>query len=160
MVRGFVVCVFGIVVITSVNFTTSTSTTPTSTSSIFATSTTSTPHNSFSSSTRYNFLVTLLPFPQTQLSTDDFDGVLFNATNLAMKGIASIAAYGYIVETYKVQRTLFLQRKNVTFRAGRHSRCRQGVLHRRRLRRRYDELFMVRRCRQQPLHDRLLWQSG
>ena len=80
----------------------------------------------------YNFLVTLLPFPQTQLSTDDFDGalfnarhtshvtrhtshvtrhtshishhtpgVLYNATNLAMKGVASIAAYGYLVETYK-----------------------------------------------------------
>jgi hypothetical protein len=25
-------------------------------------------------------------------STDDFDGVLYNATNLAVKGIASIAA--------------------------------------------------------------------
>jgi hypothetical protein len=50
---------------------------------------------------RYDFLVTLLPFPQTQLSTDDFDGVLYNATNLAIKGISSIAAYGYLVETYK-----------------------------------------------------------
>ena len=49
---------------------------------------------------RYEFLVTLLPFPGTQLSTDDFDGVLYNATNLAVKGIASIAAYGYIVESY------------------------------------------------------------
>ena len=28
-------------------------------------------------------------------------GVLYNATNLAMKGVASIAAYGYLVETYK-----------------------------------------------------------
>ncbi len=27
--------------------------------------------------TRYEFLVTLLPFPGTQLSTDDFDGVLY-----------------------------------------------------------------------------------
>ncbi len=45
-------------------------------------------------------MVTLLPFPGTQLSTDDFDGPLYNATNLAVKGIASIAAYGYIVENY------------------------------------------------------------
>ena len=51
-------------------------------------------------STWYNFLVTLLPFPGTQLSTDDFDGVLYNATNLAVKGVASIAAYGYIIESY------------------------------------------------------------
>ena len=28
-----------------------------------------------------------------QLSTDDFDGPLFNATNLAVKGVAAIAAY-------------------------------------------------------------------
>jgi len=42
--------------------------------------------------------VTLLPFPQEQLSTDDFDGPLYNATNLAVKGVAAIAAYGYIVE--------------------------------------------------------------
>ena len=47
---------------------------------------------------RYSFLVTLLPFPQEQLSTDDFDGPLYNATNLAVKGVAAIAAYGYIVE--------------------------------------------------------------
>ena len=26
---------------------------------------------------------------------------MYNATNLAMKGVASIAAYGYIVETFK-----------------------------------------------------------
>lgn len=44
----------------------------------------------------YDYLVTLLPFPGVQLSTDDFDGVLYNATNLALKGIASMAAYGYI----------------------------------------------------------------
>lgn len=50
--------------------------------------------------TWYQFLVTLLPFPQTQLSTDDFDGVLYNATNLAIKGVAAIAAYGYIVEKF------------------------------------------------------------
>ena len=48
----------------------------------------------------YTFLVTLLPFPQEQLSTDDFDGPLTNATNLAIKGVASIAAYGYILEQY------------------------------------------------------------
>jgi hypothetical protein len=48
----------------------------------------------------YNFLITLLPFPQEQLSTDDFDGQLFNATNLAAKGVAAIAAYGYILEQY------------------------------------------------------------
>jgi len=50
----------------------------------------------------YTFLIDLLPFPQQQLSTDDFDGPLFNATNLAVKGIASVAAYGYILE--KVRR--------------------------------------------------------
>lgn len=50
--------------------------------------------------TWYTFLITLLPFPQEQLSTDDFDGPLSNATNLAVKGVASIAAYGYIVEKY------------------------------------------------------------
>ncbi len=33
----------------------------------------------------YKFLADLLPFPQEQLSTDDFDGVLYNATNLAIK---------------------------------------------------------------------------
>jgi hypothetical protein len=48
----------------------------------------------------YTFLVTLLPFPQEQLSTDDFDGPLNNATNLAIKGVASIAAYAYILEQY------------------------------------------------------------
>jgi hypothetical protein len=48
----------------------------------------------------YQFLITLLPFPQEQLSTDDFDGPLYNATNLAVKGVASIAAYGYIVEKF------------------------------------------------------------
>lgn len=47
----------------------------------------------------YEYLVTLLPFPGLQLSTDDFDGVLYNATNLAIKGIAGIA-YGYIAEKY------------------------------------------------------------
>lgn len=47
--------------------------------------------------TWYTFLVTLLPFPGLQLSTDDFDGQLYNATNLAFKGVAAIAAYGYIV---------------------------------------------------------------
>jgi hypothetical protein len=50
--------------------------------------------------TWYEFLITLLPFPGTQLSTDDFDGVLYNATNLAVKGVAAIAAYGYIYEGY------------------------------------------------------------
>ncbi len=48
--------------------------------------------------TWYNFLITLLPFPQQQLSTDDFDGPIRNATNLAIKGVAAVAAYGYIVE--------------------------------------------------------------
>jgi len=48
----------------------------------------------------YEFLVTLLPFPQKQLSTDDFDGPLYNATNLAIKGVAAIAAYGYILDKY------------------------------------------------------------
>lgn len=48
----------------------------------------------------YEFLITLLPFPGTQLSTDDFDGPLYNATNLALKGVAAIAAYGYILEQY------------------------------------------------------------
>ena len=48
----------------------------------------------------YQFLITLLPFPQEQLSTDDFDGPLNNATNLAIKGVAAIAAYGYIYEQY------------------------------------------------------------
>jgi len=48
----------------------------------------------------YSFLITLLPFPQEQLSTDDFDGPLYNATNLAVKGVASIAAYGYIAELF------------------------------------------------------------
>jgi hypothetical protein len=50
--------------------------------------------------TWYEFLVTLLPFPGTQLSTDDFDGPLYNATNLAFKGVAAVAAYGYILEQY------------------------------------------------------------
>ena len=40
-----------------------------------------------------------LPCFAFQLSTDDFDGPLYNATNLAVKGVAAIAAYGYIVET-------------------------------------------------------------
>ena len=31
---------------------------------------------------------------------DDFDGQLYNATNLALKGVAAIAAYGYIAEKY------------------------------------------------------------
>lgn len=48
----------------------------------------------------YEFLITLLPFPGLQLSTDDFDGQLYNATNLAVKGVAAIAAYGYILEQY------------------------------------------------------------
>lgn len=47
-----------------------------------------------------NYVIDLLPFPGTQLSTDDFDGVLYNATNLALKGVASIAAYGYLTEAY------------------------------------------------------------
>jgi hypothetical protein len=55
--------------------------------------------------TWYEFLITLLPFPGLQLSTDDFDGVLYNATNLALKGVASIAAYGYIVEQYTGNQT-------------------------------------------------------
>ena len=42
----------------------------------------------------------LMPFPQEQLSTDDFDGPLYNATNLAIKGVAAVAAYGYIVQQY------------------------------------------------------------
>jgi len=50
--------------------------------------------------TWYDFLITLLPFPQEQLSTDDFDGSLYNATNLAVKGVAAIAAYGYLLEKY------------------------------------------------------------
>lgn len=50
--------------------------------------------------TWYNFMVNLLPFPQEQLSTDDFDGPLYNATNLAMKGVAALASYGYIVQQY------------------------------------------------------------
>ena len=50
--------------------------------------------------TWYKFLITLLPFPQEQLSTDDFDGDLYNATNLAVKGVAAIAAYGYIIEKF------------------------------------------------------------
>ena len=50
--------------------------------------------------TWYTFLVTLLPFPQEQLSTDDFDGPLNNATNLAIKGIAAVASWGYIIEQY------------------------------------------------------------
>jgi hypothetical protein len=48
----------------------------------------------------YTFLITLLPYPQEQLSTDDFDGPLNNATNLAIKGVAAIAAYGYILEHF------------------------------------------------------------
>lgn len=48
----------------------------------------------------YTFLHDLLPFPQEQLSTDDFDGPLFNATNLAIKGLAGMAAWGYIYEAY------------------------------------------------------------
>jgi hypothetical protein len=50
--------------------------------------------------TWYTFLITLLPFPQEQLSTDDFDGPLNNATNLAIKGVAAIASYGYILQQY------------------------------------------------------------
>ena len=50
--------------------------------------------------TWYTFLVTLLPFPQEQLSTDDFDGPLNNATNLAIKGVAAIASWGYIIEQF------------------------------------------------------------
>jgi Domain of unknown function (DUF1793) len=41
-----------------------------------------------------------MPFPGTQLSTDDFDGVLYNASNLATKGIAAIASAGYLFETF------------------------------------------------------------
>ena len=50
--------------------------------------------------TWYAFMSALLPFPQEQLSTDDFDGPLYNATNLAIKGVAGVAAYGYIVQQY------------------------------------------------------------
>jgi hypothetical protein len=50
--------------------------------------------------TWYNFMVDLLPFPQEQLSTDDFDGPLYNATNLAVKGVAALASYGYIIQQY------------------------------------------------------------
>jgi len=50
--------------------------------------------------TWYGFMNALMPFPQEQLSTDDFDGPLYNATNLAIKGVAAVAAYGYIVEQY------------------------------------------------------------
>lgn len=39
-------------------------------------------------------------FLPLQLSTDDFDGVLYNASNLAVKGIAAMAAYGYLLEQY------------------------------------------------------------
>ena len=46
----------------------------------------------------YGFLTALLPFPQKQLSTDDFDGPLFNASNLAIKGVVSVAAWGYILD--------------------------------------------------------------
>ena len=53
----------------------------------------------------FNFMKNLLPFPQQQLSTDDFDGPLYNATNLAVKGVAAIAAYGYIVEAYTGNKT-------------------------------------------------------
>lgn len=55
--------------------------------------------------TWFNFMKDLLPFPEEQLSTDDFDGPLYNATNLAVKGIAAIAAYGYIVETFTGNKT-------------------------------------------------------
>jgi hypothetical protein len=48
----------------------------------------------------YKFLHDLLPFPQEQLSTDDFDGPLYNATNLAIKGLAGMAAWGYLYEAY------------------------------------------------------------
>jgi len=50
--------------------------------------------------TWFTFMRDLLPFPQTQLSTDDFDGLLYNSTNLAVKGLAALAAYGYLVEAY------------------------------------------------------------
>ena len=50
--------------------------------------------------TWFSFMSGLMPFPQEQLSTDDFDGQLFNATNLAIKGVAAVAAYGYIVQQY------------------------------------------------------------
>ena len=50
--------------------------------------------------TWYSFMNGLMPFPQEQLSTDDFDGPLYNATNLAVKGVAAVAAYGYIVQQY------------------------------------------------------------
>ena len=48
----------------------------------------------------YVYLKNLLPFPQEQLSTDDFDGPLYNATNLAIKGVAGMAAWGYLYEAY------------------------------------------------------------
>ena len=50
--------------------------------------------------TWFSFMSGLMPFPQEQLSTDDFDGPLYNATNLAIKGVAAVAAYGYIVQQY------------------------------------------------------------
>jgi len=53
-----------------------------------------------------NYLITLLPFPGTQLSTDDFDGKLYNATNLAIKGITAITAYGYLIQYYTNNATL------------------------------------------------------
>ena len=50
--------------------------------------------------TWYAFMAGLLPYPEEQLSTDDFDGPLYNATNLAVKGVAGVAAFGYIVQQY------------------------------------------------------------
>lgn len=50
--------------------------------------------------TWFSFMSGLMPFPQEQLSTDDFDGPLYNASNLAIKGVAAVAAYGYIVQQY------------------------------------------------------------
>ena len=55
--------------------------------------------------TWFNFMKNLLPFPQEQLSTDDFDGPLYNATNLAVKGVAAIASYGYVLESYTGNKT-------------------------------------------------------
>ena len=40
------------------------------------------------------------PPPRPLLAADDFDGQLYNATNLALKGVAAIASFGYIADMY------------------------------------------------------------
>ena len=50
--------------------------------------------------TWYGFLITLLPFPQEQLSTDDFDGPLYNATNLAVKVKLSFNSSATLIVIY------------------------------------------------------------